>query len=201
MICAILAVVNSKGDYITTAPCQELDRVRRYVREQIFLLQVHHHDPRDAAHLPLRMGAGIHPGLATSISSGGDEDVPATTSIVTWSEARGVVCLTVMGNTSDSEVITAKCDLASPAQRWLVPKGRFGGHTFGSTVANLRPAGNPSLCIRGRKGQVEIALAPVKGRPLDSASPNTTTVAVLKLTVVKCAPILTDTNFDLESIE
>lgn len=196
-----LAVVDSKGGYITTAPCKELDRVRRYVREQIFLLQVQHHDARDAAHMPLRMGAGVHPGLVPSTSSDGDDDVPATTSIVTWSEARGLVCLTVMGNTSDSAVTTEKCDLASPAQRWLVPKGRFGGHAFGSTVANIRPASDPSLCIQGHKRMVEIALAPVKGRPPESGSPNTTTVATLNLAVVKCRPILTDTNFDLESIE
>jgi hypothetical protein len=131
---------------------------------------------------------------ATGPSGGDGGFTTATTSIVAKSETRGLLCLTLAGNTSKSEVTTAPCDLTSPLQRWLVPKGRFGGHFSGSTIGHIRPAMDPTLCIRGDKAQLEIKLGTAE-------SNSSIMTSVVQLTVVKCQPYQLETNIEMEAIE
>jgi hypothetical protein len=90
-------------------------------------------------------------------------------------------------------------------QQWIAPKGRFGGHSFGSTVGDIRPASNPRLCIRGDQTQLELKVGGAVGAPLGNATAatsfETSTVRVLKLKLVECQPNLLETNFDVEPIE
>lgn len=138
-----------------------------------------------------------------SASSGGDDVDTELTSIISRSETRGLLCLTLLSNTSNSEVMTAPCDLSSPMQQWIAPKGRFGGHSFGSTVGDIRPATNPRLCIRGDQTQLNKvgAVDAPSGNGTAATSLETSTVTVLKLKLVECKPNLLETNFDVEPVD
>lgn len=140
-----------------------------------------------------------------SARSGGDGDVGTElTSIISRSETRGLLCLTLLSNTSNSEVMTTPCDLSSPMQQWIAPKGRFGGHSFGSTVGDIRPANNPRLCIRGDQTQLDLKVGAVDapaGNGTAATSLETSTVTVLKLKLVECKPNLLETNFDVEPVD